>query len=306
MKVLLVNVDSKIPNLALMKISAYHKSIGDEVGFNVTDPDKIYASVVFNKNRHLVDGLHYWYPDAEIDIGGSGYSLSKRLPQEIDCMTPDYSIYPTCDSFYGFTTRGCIRNCYFCIVHKKEGKFHRLYDTQRDALAGLGVDDRFDRITFLDNNILADKDWFMELTDGLTQKIDFNQGLDARLLDSEIATRLSELTPISCWKFAFDSMSVKDDVLNAIQLLNDAGISTRSKVMFYVYCHDDQQVNDAVERCNILKANNTTAYAMLNQDTHQTVRMKALKRWTRPYIFWSIDFKEYSTICKKELAEGIE
>ena len=72
MRVLLIDVDSKIPNLALMKISAYHKSIGDEVGFNISKLDKIYASIIFNKNHHAMDGLSMLYPDAEIDIGGGG------------------------------------------------------------------------------------------------------------------------------------------------------------------------------------------------------------------------------------------
>lgn len=72
MKVLLVNVDSVIPNLALMKISTYHKALGDEVGFHVSNPDKVYASCVFMHNKHKVDGLKFFYPEAEIDIGGGG------------------------------------------------------------------------------------------------------------------------------------------------------------------------------------------------------------------------------------------
>jgi len=71
-KVLLINVDSKLPNLALMKLSAWHKARGDEVGFNVSEPDIVYASVIFKKNRHRTDGLKIWYPGAEIHIGGSG------------------------------------------------------------------------------------------------------------------------------------------------------------------------------------------------------------------------------------------
>ena len=101
-KVLLIDIDSRIPNLALMKISAYHKAQGDEVGFSVTDPDKVYASVIFKKNRHLVDGLRFYYPDAEIDVGGSGYDLKKILPDEIEAMTPDYSIYPDNTTYYGY------------------------------------------------------------------------------------------------------------------------------------------------------------------------------------------------------------
>ncbi len=79
MRTLLVDVDSTIPNLALMHISTWKKAEGNEVGFSVTDPDEIYASCVFDWNRHKTDGLRFMYPDARIDIGGSGVSLSLPL-----------------------------------------------------------------------------------------------------------------------------------------------------------------------------------------------------------------------------------
>lgn len=76
-KILLIDIDSKLPNLALMKLSAHHKNKGDNVSFNNTDkPDIVYASVIFNKNKHLVDGLRFYYPNAEVVIGGSGYNLN--------------------------------------------------------------------------------------------------------------------------------------------------------------------------------------------------------------------------------------
>lgn len=302
MKVLLIDVDSKIPNLALMKISAYHKLQGDDVGFNVTDPDKIYASVIFKKNAHAVDGLRFYYPNAEIDIGGSGYDLAKKLPDEIEEMTPDYDLYPDCESYYGFTTRGCIRNCYFCIVRKKEGKFRRLYedvDEMWDHFIPNYTQGRmFDRITFLDNNILADKEWFLELARDLDYrrygyKVDFNQGLDIRLVDREIAEALAKMRPINEWKFAFDDMSYKGDVLRGIQILKDAGIDTKNRTMFYVYCHGDEQYDDAVARMRILKENRASAFVMLNMDAPKTPRLKALKRWSRPWLFWSIDIDDY-------------
>ena len=302
MKVLLIDIDSTIPNLALMKISAWHKAQGDEVGFNVTDPNKIYASVIFKKNRHLVDGLPIFYPNAEIDIGGSGYDLDKKLPEEIEAMTPDYDLYPDNDSYYGFTTRGCIRACYFCIVRRKEGKFRRLYKTPYKALEAItGWQQRFDKITFLDNNILSDKEWFLDLAEHLAQlnkKVDFNQGLDIRLMDKDIARALAKLRPINDWKFAFDSMDYKEDVLRGIRILKEAGINTRSSCIFYVYTHGDEAFDDAVERMRILKENNTNAYVMLNMDAPKTDRLKALKRWSRPWLFWSFDIEEYRAGAK--------
>lgn len=300
--ILLVDVDSKIPNLALMKVSSWYKMRGYEVGFSISDPEYIYASCVFKKNKHRLDGLEYLYPNAIIDKGGSGYSLNRNLPDDIERMTPDYDLYPNCDRFYGFSTRGCIRNCHFCIVHKKEGGFRRVYSTAYECLNNIMGRDpyRFDKIEFLDNNILADKDWFMELTFELYKRnlkhrlmVDFNQGLDVRLLDSEIAERLAKLRPITCWKFAFDSINVKDDVLRGIEILKEAGIDTRHKVMFYVYCHNDDQVDDAVDRCRILKEHGVTAYSMLNMDVVQTYSMKKLKHWTRPWVFWKTDFESY-------------
>lgn len=298
MKVLLIDVDSTIPNLALMKISAYHKSVGDEVGFHVSDPDKVYASVIFKKNKHLVDGLKFLYPDAELDIGGSGYDLTKKLPDQIESMSPDYDLYPECDRFYGFTTRGCIRNCPFCIVPKKEGKIIELYDTTYDALMNItgGYSRRFNKIEFLDNNILARKNWFFRLCNMLEGRflVDFNQGLDIRLLNGDVAKKLAKLKPITCWKFAFDNIDYKDAVLKGIDILNANDVNVRSKVMFYVYVHDDDHVDDALERCRILKEHGATPYIMLNQDTKHTKRMKDLKRWCRPWIFWSIDFEDYT------------
>ena len=302
MKVLLIDIDSTIPNLALMKICAYHKARGDEVGFSVTNPDKVYASVIFKKNRHLVDGLRFYYPDAEIDIGGPGYDLGKTLPAEIENATPDYDLYPDCDTYYGFTTRGCIRNCYFCIVRKKEGKFRRLFETTDEAWDHIiGDRRRFDKITFLDNNILADKEWFLELAKDLDfkrygYKVDFNQGLDIRLMDKDVAEALAKMRPINEWKFAFDSMDYKDAVLRGIQILKDAGIDTKNRCLFYVYTHGDEAYDDAVERMRILKANRAGAYVMLNMDAKKTPRLRALKRWCRPWLFWTIDIDDYGKV----------
>ena len=134
-RILLIDVDSKIPNLALMKISAWHKAKGDNVTLvhgsqvDLTDPpDQIYASIIFKKNKHLLDYLLSSYQEILIDISGSGYDLKKELPEEIENMAPDYSLYPELNYSIGFSSRGCIRNtktCPFCIVPIKEGRFTR-------------------------------------------------------------------------------------------------------------------------------------------------------------------------------------
>jgi hypothetical protein len=164
-RILLIDVDSKIPNLALMKISTWHKACGDNValfrGSMVdlsTKPDKVYASIVFKKNRNALDYLRSQHSDIDIDIGGSGYDLMKELPPEIEVLKPDYSLYPDNDTSIGFSSRDCLRKCNFCIVDQKEGAFRR---TQHPEL---WYNPAFKKITFLDNNILIDKEWFLEVT----------------------------------------------------------------------------------------------------------------------------------------------
>lgn len=291
MKALLIDVDSTVPNLALMHISAWRKSESFETGFNIPDPDEVWASVVFKKNRHKVDGLPFYYPNAKIDIGGSGYDLRKQLPDEVCLMMPDYSIYPDCDYDLGFTTRGCNRKCYFCIVPKKEGRFHINQHPSEFH------DPNHKKIVLMDNNILLDKDWFFEVTDWIIEnrlKVDFNQGLDIRLMDRDIAKRIRELSPIGKWHFAFDSMDYKDDVIKGIAMLNEAGVSVRNTANWYVYLHNDAAFDDALERCHILRDNKALPYIMVNQDSPRTQRMTDLKRWAHPQIFFQTDFKDYN------------
>ena len=122
MMILLIDADSRIPNLALMKLSAWHKSQGDHVElvranlpyypnkrkklFIAKNADKTYCSVIFEGNREFIEG-------DDIIFGGTGADLITTLPAEVETCDPDYSIYPDNDISYGFITRGCIRNCSF-------------------------------------------------------------------------------------------------------------------------------------------------------------------------------------------------
>lgn len=296
MKVLLIDTDSTIPNLALMKISAYEKSQGNQVGFNIADPDKVYCSIIFDWNRHKADGLKFLYPNAIIDIGGSGYDLKKKLPPEIDSIAPDYSLYPNCDHDLGFTTRGCIRNCPFCIVKRKEGEF-----TIYEHPSKFHHPDH-KNIVLMDNNILASKSWFFTVTDWIISnnlKVDFNQGLDIRLVDEEVAERLKQLKPMNNWRFAFDSLSYEKEVIRGIELLKNAGVNIRSKSLFYVYLDSDKEFNDALKRCQILRSLGVMPYPMYNRHAERTPRMTALKRWCRPWIFFKIEWENYDKSVKK-------
>ena len=287
---LLIDVDSIIPNLALMHISTWRKSLGIDTGFNISDPDEVWASIVYNKNRHLADGLKSIYPNARIDIGGSGYNLDKNLPEEVDLMMPDYSLYPKCDYDLGFTSRGCARHCHFCIVPRKEGKFRRSQHPREFHIPN------HKKIVLMDNNILLDTDWFFEVTDWILKcglSVDFNQGLDIRLLSPDVAERLAKLTPISTWHFAFDSLNYRDSVERGIAMLRGAGVDVRHRAIFYVYLGSDSQFRDAYDRCMLLRNWGTSAFLMIDPTAKRTQRMTDLKRWCIPQLFWSTTLEDY-------------
>ena len=293
---LLVDVDSTIPNLALMHISTWRRSLGIRTGFHIPDPAEVWASVIFHKNRHKVDGLRWLYPDARIDVGGGGIDLHKNLPPEVDLLMPDYDLYPEWDADLGFTSRGCIRRCHFCVVPEKEGGF-RINQHPRDFHRP-----GHKKAVYMDNNILADTDWFMEVTDwilGQHMAVDFNQGLDLRLMTDEVAERIAELKPAGYWHFAFDSLAYREAVERGIGMLKRAGVNTRHLANFYVYMDNDADYDSALTRCRILRGLDCLPYIMVNRDAPRTQRMTDLKRWTRPQIFFTTEYGQYDRTIKE-------
>ena len=180
MKIGLIDVDShNFPNLALMKISAWHKAQGDDVEwcFPMEHYDVVYQSKVFDDTYSPdID----WHPLADKIIkGGTGYGLDNTLPEEIEHIYPDYSIYPelTKDTAYGFLTRGCPRGCKFCIVAGKEGRRSVKCADLSEFWRGQK------KIVLLDPNILACRehpDLLQQLIDS-NAWVDINQGLDIRM-----------------------------------------------------------------------------------------------------------------------------
>ena len=148
MNIGLMAVDSVYPNLALMKISSWHKSKGDHVGwYNPFDEyDVVYMSKVFSFTE---DYRQYMTNAKEIRQGGTGYSLSVKLDEAIEYVTPDYSIYPNIDdrTAYGFLTRGCPNRCKWCVVPRKEGGIKPYMDVEEIAVDGRN------ELYLMDNNI---------------------------------------------------------------------------------------------------------------------------------------------------------
>lgn len=263
MRVLLIDADSVIPNIPLMKLSAFHKASGDDVTlvklslpyypnrkekrpFVVPRYDRTYCSVVFEGNKDFIHGEN-------VVFGGTGHDLRTSLPEWVEEMDPDYSIYPENETSYGFITRGCVRNCWFCKVPEKEGGIRKVSEI-RDIV-------RHKKVKFLDNNILAysgHMEVLRELAD-LGIKCQFNQGLDIRLLDERNSDLLFRLNYLGDYLFAFDSWSFAPQLERKEHLLRPA---RDWRVKFFVYVHPSMAPADITNRIRWLRERRFLAYVM--------------------------------------------
>lgn len=233
------------PNLALMKISAWHKAQGDTVEWwiPIMHYDRVYSSKVFDftpNNPNL--------PENTIR-GGTGYCdlpMDQELSKEVDSIYPDYSIYPECDYAIGYLTRGCPNHCRWCVVPHKEGQI-RPYRRWKDI-----VRPDTDKLILMDNNILA-CDYGINQLEGLIgsgYRVDLNQGMDARLVTERVAEILSQLKWIRFIRFSCDQQSQIESVKRTIDLLGDRGVRP---YRIYVYILVTTDLMDAVIRVEALK-----------------------------------------------------
>ena len=317
MKVLLIDADSKIPNIALMKISAYHKVIGDNVNINMAnisyyphrkkkvvidayEYDKVYVSMIFHNQDYLkIENCD------NVEYGGTGYSISKTLPDYIETIDKDYSIYPDNNMSLGFLTRGCIRNCYFCIVREKEGLIRQV-NTIDNLL-------KHDRIMFLDNNILAlsnHLEIFQELYD---KKIycNFNSGLDIRLLTDANAELFFKLKYFDDYIFAFDKIEDKDIIEEKTKLITKYNKKYTWSVKFYIYTHPNMSIqNNVCWRIKWCKEKNFFPYLTRDISCFTDVNKHLytdLAAWcNQPRIFKTKSFEEFMKMRYRKGHERID
>ena len=275
MKVGLVDVDGhKFPNLALMKLSAWHKANGDEVEmcFPLARYDRIYASKVFSFTPDISTELMA----DDIRKGGTGYGVRQddRLPDEIEHTRPDYSLYGITDTAYGFMSRGCPRGCPFCIVADKEGRASRKVADLREFWNG----ER--NIQLLDPNTLACPDW-REILGQLAESgawVDINQGADIRLMTAEKAEMLNRIK-LKNIHFAWDNP--KDDLRE--KFLAYASIARRKFASafgtVYVLCNYNSTMDENLYRIYTLRDMGFDPYVMIYDKQHAPREIIRLQRW---------------------------
>lgn len=320
-KVGLIDVDGhNFPNLPLMKLSAWHKRKGDEVEWYepfkgiLEEYDIVYMSKVFS-DEYTKD---YEFPvyAKKVVKGGTGYAIKKEtgierydaqkdkvLPDEIEHIYPDYSLYPdqTKDTAYGFLTRGCpygykigktdIKAHNYCHVSIKEGYCSRKVADLREFWNGQK------NIVLCDPNILACQD-HMELLEQLKEskaRVDFNQGLDIRLVNSENIKLIKEVN-LKSIHFAFDRYEDKELIVSKMKMFKEKTGYDKNKgsVMVYILCNFDTTLEQDIERIQICRSLNFSPYPMIYDKKNAPQIYKKLQRWCNNFIFWKTPtFEEY-------------
>ena len=293
-KIGLIDVDGhNFPNLALMRISAYHKSKGDTVEWWWSDfvhYDVVYMSKVFS-DAYSPDVPEPLNADKVIK-GGTGYQIhlvngkeeydketDTKLPIEVERMFPDYSIYPQYDFAVSMTSRGCPRVCSFCHVAAKEG---------RCAVKVADVSDFWNgqkEIRILDPNITACKEKrdLMKQYKETGAILDFTQGLDIRLLNDDDIADINEMR-LRTLHFAWDNP--KDDLETKFR--NFANGFRRKSNIGMVYCltNFNSTMEENLYRIYTLRDMGYDPYVMVYDKPHAPKEIKMLQRWCNNKIIF--------------------
>lgn len=289
-----------MPNLALMKIAGWHRAKGDDVVLGLDgSADKAYISVIWpqNKPRALSASRLFTCP---VEIGGSGYDYKVTLPDEIEHTMPAYDLWSV-DYSMGFTSRGCHRRCPWCIVGEKEGT-----KTIHHAPISEFLHPSHKKVILHDGNLLASFRAFDVLSDlkEAGVKVSFNQGLDIRLVDEEVAGLLSDQKYYN-WKFkerqlyfAFDSMAVEKAVRTGIELLVGAGIPQKH-LMFYMLVGFDTTFEQDMKRCQILWEELGVYPFVMIYNRLATPTLRAFARWINKRVHKVCSWIDYEYGPKK-------
>ena len=287
------DVDSKIPNLALMKISAWHKAQGHHVEHYMPllrdTYDKIYASKIFNFSDDSM------LSDERMIIGGTGWNMEKTLPDEIENMIPDYSIYRYPHNI-GFTMRGCRLKCSFCVVPEKEGKPYGVSTmeelwTQRDS----------NFVVLLDNDFFGNPDWANRIKEmnELKLKVNFSQGLNIRNIKEEQASALASVrfSNMSGKKnqvhFAWDDPRHEKLIHKGIKTCVEAGIKPW-QMAFYVLIGYHSTPEEDLHRVQVLKDYGCDPFVMPynREDPYQ----RRFTRWVNhKATFKTVSWSDYKS-----------
>lgn len=293
MNIALYDVDSKIPNLALMKLARFHRERGDTVAW--FDPlwsatfDKIYASKIFDYS----DGA--FLDPAQMEIGGTGWDKAVALPSEIETLQPDYSLYGYPHNI-GFTMRGCRFRCKFCVVPEKEGQPYA-----NNTIPEIWQQRDSDFVVLLDNDFFGNPEWSARIAEvrrhGL--RVSFSQGLNIRIITDEQVAALASVQFRSLGgqkkqvHFAWDQWGKGTEKLidEGFARVTAAGIKPHQMAFFVLVGWNTTEEQD-LYRIDKLHGMGCDVFVMPynRSDPYQ----KALARWNNRHVWRSVPWPEYA------------
>lgn len=293
MKIGIVQVDGKYPNLALMQIAGYHESLGDSVEWYKGrlfdhEYDKVYASKIFSFSE--LPSL----PDNAI-IGGTGLDFKNTLPHDIADHMPSYSLYNECNYHLGFSMKGCRFNCKFCCVPQKEGR--PKFNNNIDAI--LLNPKGGNRLMLLDNDFFGGPEWRenLERIIELKLKVCFIQGLNIRIITQEQAEILAKCNFTNSkfnqkyLTFAWDRFNDGELIFKGMRICNDAGIPN-TKMQFFVLIGFDSTPEQDYFR--VMKLREMGAMPFVMPYNKNNPYQKAFTRWVNNRaVFKSCSWEEY-------------
>lgn len=317
MRIGLLDLDrTGFPNLALMKLSAWHKQQGHETVL-LRQPadaavDHVYASAVFSWNRLKAAVVA---ATMGATVGGSGVSLRSQLPPEVEAMRPDYALYGI-DYGLGYLMRGCIWTCKFCIVPEKEGKA-RPVATVDDLLHPASTRKR-PFVVLLDNEFFWKESWAIaRLTEFTERGIDFcpSQGLDVRVLTVPLAQALAA-SPFWNVKrsrrqvtFAFDDIKTERQYRRGVELLLSNGMKAW-QLQSFVLVGFNSTIEQDLARLAVIREYKIDPFVMVYRDRH-TGRMtddrqlRNLARWVNRRLYKTHPFPEYAREVRRREEEAV-
>lgn len=304
MRVLLVHVDGKLPNLALMKLSHWHKSLGDEVSLvrNLSylpeeSFDRVYISAIFQQSRKILDRLSTMYPEAILGGTGSENQITVEDVIGTEYEHYDYSPYKNYPFSLGFTSRGCRLACKFCVVPKKEGR-PRSVNTLYDIWRG---DPFLRKVCLLDNDFFGQEQWrerVHEIIDGRFQ-VSFNQGINIRLITEESATWLAKI-PYYDDQFkvrrlytAWDNLKDESIFFRGVDLLEKAGVPPQHILVYMLVGYDPSETWERIfYRFHKMVERGVLPYPMVYNNTNKA--LKEFQRWVVRRYYQFVPWHEFA------------
>lgn len=314
MRNLLIDLDSKIPNLALMQLSTWLKSQGEDVSFRVpNDPDRVWISCVFTWNAPKARGVAALWKatGAEVRMGGTGVDFSvnggrllktgdSQLPVGAARAVPDYSLYPGDNRAIGFTARGCNRSCEFCVVPLKEGRIGDYW-----PISAWNQGRR--KIVLLDNDLPLGPWHDRVLTEclELDLKLSISQGYDLRCVargdvGRESLELLYEVRPYDLafhehrLYVAWDYLGIEPYVRKGVEELLDVGFRPR-ELTCYILCGFNTSHDEDLYRYRVLWEDyGVYPFVMVYNNRRDDPWLRAFARWVNRRLHKMVPWSEYS------------